>query len=292
MLVVGIIHRFFFLLLNKRKFDVIIIEKELVTFMPFFLEKMLLKGTKFILDYDDNIDARYQIGWAKVFLSKKIIKMAHLANKITVGNHWYMDFYKEVESSKIHFLPTVIDKDLYSGEISVGLKNKVLTIVWIGSISTVKYLESIDEVFVKLQSHYNVRLKVIGAKIKLNCAADFLEWDSSTEIKELKQSHIGIMPLENTQWEKGKCGFKLIQYMACGLPVVASYSVANSEIIESNCGFIARSSDEWYNYLSELLQSELLRTELGENGRTRIYEKYSYQTWAPVFNQLLNSVNS
>lgn len=291
MLVVGIFKRMVFLLFNRGNFDLIIIEKELVTFMPFFMERMLLRGCKFILDYDDNINARYQVGFVRIFLSDKIIKMGNIACGITVGNHWYMEFYEKVDQSKIYYLPTVINRDLYLKEKPVRQDNS-LKIVWIGSLSTVKYLKSIDQVLIDLQSKYNFKLKVIGAKIDLKCNVEFAEWNSRTEIDELMLSDIGIMPLEDTNWEKGKCGFKLIQYMASGLPVVASYSNANSEIINEDCGFIAKNQIDWYNHLSLLLSSPSLREHLGSNGRKRIYEHYSYQTWSPKFINVLKKVGS
>lgn len=291
MLGVGIIHRIFYLLLNRRKFDLVIIEKELVTFMPYFIEKMLLKGIKFIVDYDDNINARYQRGISRFFLSNKILRLADIADGITVGNRWYMDFYKEIDKTKIHYLPTVIDRNLYSFEIPSRPANDLLKVVWIGSLSTVKYLQNIDEVLVELQSKYNFILKVIGAKTDLKCKVDFVEWNSKTEIAELMSSDIGIMPLENTDWEKGKCGFKLIQYMASGLPVVASYSVANSEIINDDCGHIAQTNKDWFNSLSNLFSSAALRKTMGENGKDRIYENYSYQVWAPIFINVLNKIH-
>lgn len=290
MLGVGIVQRMLYLLLNRKKFDLIIIEKELVTFMPFFIEKFFLKGTKFILDYDDNINARYQYGLSKLFLSNKILKMADIAGGITVGNHWYMDFYKEINKNKIYYVPTVINRELYQFDSLNKLQNNKLQIVWIGSLSTVKYLQLIDEVLVKLQNRYNFVLKVIGAKIPLKCNVEFIEWDSKTEIIELRRSDIGIMPLEDTDWERGKCGFKLIQYMASRLPVVASFSIANNEIINEESGFIARNDQDWIDQLSLLLESESLRDKMGENGKNRIYKDYSYQTWGPKFLEILDEV--
>jgi glycosyltransferase involved in cell wall biosynthesis len=290
MTVTGIVGRIGYLLINKNKFDIIIIEKELVTFMPFWIEKFILRGSKFIVDYDDNINARYQTGWTRLFLSDKIVKLGKLANAITIGNHWYMELYKNIDSSKIHYLPTVVDSNLYSVTETIRQKDQPMAIVWIGSPSTVKYLKSIDDVLVKLQSQYNFTLKIIGAFIQLKCKTEFIEWSAATEITELKNAGTGIMPLENTDWEKGKCGLKLIQYMASGLPVVASYSIANKEIVQKDRGFIATTNNEWYDYLSQLLQSENLRSALGKNGKSRIAKDYSYQTWAPAFIKIIENV--
>ncbi|NDP28057.1 MAG: glycosyltransferase family 4 protein [Flavobacterium sp.] len=290
-LVFGILNRILYILFNKKKFDVIIIEKELVTFMPFFIEKILLKGSKIILDYDDNINARYQVGIAKYFLSRKILKLAKIANSITIGNNWYRDFYNGIDQNKIHYLPTVIDRDLYSQYKTEFMKEEFMTIVWVGSISTVKYLKKIDDVLVKLQTEFNFKLKVIGAKVDLNCNAYFVDWDAETEILELKKSDIGVMPLEDTDWEKGKCGFKLIQYLASGLPVVASNSPANIEIVFPNCGYIANNEKEWYDYLSILLSSAMLRRAYGISGKDRIFNYYSYQVWFSKFLDVIKLVD-
>ena len=286
----GILQRLIYLVLEKNKFDLIIIEKELVTFMPFFVEDLLLRGSKFIVDYDDNINARYQTGWAKLFLSEKVRKLAGLADAITIGNHWYLEIFKHAGPAKIHYLPTVIDSRRYSAATVTKQEKHPLTITWIGSPATVEYLQDIDNVLARLQFQYNFRLTVIGAAIQLKTNAHFVEWHQDTEITQLKQADIGILPLQNTAWEKGKCGLKLIQYMACGLPVVAAYSIANSDIVGQHCGFLAQTEDEWYNYLSQLLQSAGLRHTLGGNGKARVYKHYSYQTWGPVFVNLVKTI--
>lgn len=290
MLFIGILRRIGYLLLNKKKFDVIIIEKELFTFVPYFIEKFLLKGEKFILDFDDNISARYDIGLARTFLKNKITNLVRLSSATTVGNNWYRELFKSEDQSKIYYLPTVIDRELYGDESDKVIGMDDLNIVWIGSFSTVKYLKLIDNVLVNLQKVYNFKLIVIGAKVPLKCSANFVDWEASTEIMNIKKAQIGIMPLENTEWEKGKCGFKLIQYMACGLPVVASGSPANEEIVNSNCGFLANNNQDWLEHLSFLLANSSTRSNLGLNGRNRIFRDYSYQSWAPKFIEIVKNV--
>lgn len=272
-----ILKRIIFIIFNKKKYDFIIIEKELIMYCPYFVEYFLLRGTKYSLDFDDNPKAPYIKGFLKKLVYKnKIEKLIKNSIVTTVGNYWY---YEEFKSEKLSYLPTVIDIDKYNEKLNY--ESKEITIVWIGSKSTLKYLNIIKSPLEKLSKKYPIRLKVIGGKITFdNIKVEYVDWKEETESKEIEKSDIGIMPLEDTYWEKGKCGFKLIQYMACGLPVVASPAPANEEIvIHEQSGFIAKTDEEWYEYLEKLILDINLRKELGKAGKKRIQEKYSYQRW-------------
>lgn len=274
-LLIDIIKRIKYIISHKKLFDHIIIEKELIMFCPYILEKFLLKGCKYSLDFDDNPKYPYtKNSIVKKIYKNKIDNLVKNASFVTVGNKWY---YNEFDPKKIIYLPTVVDINKYKEKINY--KTKEITIVWIGSKSTVKYLNIIESILIELSKKYLIKLKIIGGEINFkNIKIECIKWSEENESKEIRNSDIGIMPLENTYWEKGKCGFKLIQYMACGLPVVASPAPANNEIIShEKDGYIANNEYEWYEYLEKLILDKELRRKLGNVGRKKIKKKYSYQ---------------
>lgn len=284
--IISVLKRFIYLLLLKKKYDLIIIEKELFPNMPFFIERLLLFNQKYSLDFDDYIAASYKNNKIKAFfLGNKIDKLSQNAKFVTVGNKWY---FEEIKSNNMVYLPTVVDINRYS-PLNIKEKEKEIVIVWIGSPGNAKYLYLIKDVLIELSKKYNFILKVIGAKIKIEgVKIREVKWSKSSEISELYSSDIGIMPLENSLWEKGKCGFKLIQYMGCSLPVVASDSPANNEIInDKKNGFITKDMNDWYNYLEFLIIKKDEREKMGEKGRDIVERKYSYQNWGRYYSQLI-----
>jgi glycosyltransferase involved in cell wall biosynthesis len=284
----SILKRVYFVLFQSSNYDLIVIEKELFPNVPYVIEKLLLKGKSYALDFDDYIATDYKLNnFKKLFLKNKIDKLSKGAKFVTVGNHWYFD---EIKSDNLIYLPTVIDLDYYSKTKKIHKKD-ITTIVWIGSLSTGKYLNLIIPVLQDLSKKYSIKIKIIGADITINDVnLDLVKWNESTEINELLSSDIGIMPLNNTLWEKGKCGFKLIQYMACAIPVVASPAPANEEIIENGVnGYIAHNEKEWYKYLEKLIIDPSLRENFGKSGRSKILSSYSYQVWGDKYCGYLKS---
>lgn len=275
-----IFRRILYLLFNIHKYKHIVIEAELFPHMGFGLDYFFIRKMKsFSLDFDDNISANYQ----NTLKKNKIPKLMKLANFVTVGNHWYFSEFK----GNLIYLPTVIDLNKYP--IS-NIHEKNLSIVWIGSPSTVKYLKIVENVLITLSLKHDFVLKIIGGNIKLNdkIKVENIPWNAETENRELADASIGIMPLENTYWEKGKCGFKLIQYMASGLPVVCSNLPANKEIVENTVnGFIADNEEEWFQQINFLLENPEICIKMGKESRKRIEQHYSYQIWGRKYANII-----
>ena len=284
----AIAKRVFFLMFFIKKYDLIIIEKELLPNIPYCIEKLLLGKKRYALDFDDYIATDYkQHPLKKLFLFNKIDCLSQNAKFVTVGNNWYFD---EIKSNNLIYLPTVISLAKYR-HIKSGSISKDTHIVWIGSPSTSKYLVLVQTVLEKLAKIYPIVFDVIGGDFdskKMHVNA--IKWESATEIVRLLDADIGIMPLEDSVWEKGKCGFKLIQYMACGLPVVASPSPANFDIVEHDVsGYIASNENEWYNFLEKLIVDPEKRKSFGLRGRKRVEEEYSYEVWGDRYCQIIKS---
>lgn len=287
--------RLIILLVKKNQYDVLIIEKELFPYLPYIIEKILLSNIKYTLDFDDAISVKYRNSKLKKnLLGEKINKLSKRAIITTVGNKWY---WNEIKFGNLKYLPTVINLNNYELN-KLNKSNDIPTIVWIGSPSTIKYLNIIVDSLILLHQNYKFKLKVIGSEIEIDgLEVECLEWNSEKELQYLSSSDIGIMPLEDTEWEYGKCGFKCIQYMASKLPVVATYSPANAEIIEDGItGFIVYDKSDWYEKLEQLIINKNLRETMGSNGRHRVESNYTYQVWGTryvsiVENQILNNIN-
>jgi len=161
---------------------------------------------------------------------------------------------------------------------------------WIGSPSTAKYLQMLASSLETLSALFPLRLRAIGGGgVRLpGVEVENLPWSELEEVSMLQGCDIGVMPLADTPWERGKCGFKLIQYMACRKPVVASPVGVNREIVVDGVnGFLASSHDEWVRALERLKSDPELRKTMGANGRRMVEEKYCLQVTAPRLHWLL-----
>lgn len=290
----------FFTLFTINNYDLIWIEKELFPYLPISIEKLLSKlGYKYIVDYDDAIFHNYDLSknmLVKLLLSNKIEKVMKYSSCVLVGNYYLAQRAKNANAKNIHIIPTVVDYIKY--EVEQKLPNEVLTIGWIGSPSTQKYLLDLKYVFKEIvETNKNVRLLLVGAHPNIsekieNIPVEVVDWDESTEVKNIKNMDIGIMPLVDGPWEKGKCGYKLIQYMACGIPVIASPVGVNKEIIEkSNSGFLADNDSEWIEYLNRLINSNQLRILMGSDGQLAVKNQYSLQSQSQRLAKLLKSLS-
>ncbi|MDP4181992.1 MAG: glycosyltransferase family 4 protein [Bacillota bacterium] len=290
-IMMDIFKRLSFLIKNRKNYDVLIIEKELFTNIPFFIEWIILKGTTYTVDYDDAISINYKRNRVKRLLFRnKIDKLTAGAAVTTVGNRWY---WNELKKASLEYLPTVVDLKSYNYKELTKTQNLTPIIVWIGSPSTVHYLKCVETAIKVLAQKHDFILRVIGANIELDgVKVQCFKWSQEMEFKLLYEADIGIMPLFDTIWEKGKCGFKLIQYMASSLPTVASSAPANEEItLQGKTGFIASHEEDWVNYLSKLIEDKELRAKMGVAARKRIEENYSYQIWGDRFVEIIEKLN-
>lgn len=282
----SILKRIYFVLFQTSNYDLIVIEKELFPNVPYIVEKLLLKGKVYALDFDDYIATGYKTNlFKRFFFENKIDKLARGAKFVTVGNNWY---FKEIKTDNLIYLPTVVNLENYP-IVKENYQTNMVTIVWIGSLSTGKYLQIVAPILRELSKKHLIKLKLIGVDVVVEgVACELIEWKEDTEVSELLSADIGIMPLDKTIWEKGKCGFKLIQYMACGLPVVASDAPANEEIIENGVnGFIAHNENEWYFSIEKLILNKSIREKFGKSGRRNIELNYSYQVWGERYCDIL-----
>lgn len=279
-------------LLFKKSYDLIWIEKEALPWFPFWIEWLLIRGKPFILDYDDATFHNYDQNTNKIlrfFFHNRLDRLMAKASLVMCGNLYLKERAIASGAENVVVLPTVINLKSYPIKRydDLPLKNKDFyqcRIVWIGSPSTQKYLRLIKMALQALAKKHNFILRVIGVDDLCipSVNIELFPWSEEKEAKLIRDCDIGIMPLFNTSWEKGKCGYKLIQYMGSGLPVVASPIGINKEIVcHGENGFLANNENEWIRSLETLLTNSALRSKMGLHGRQTVVKNYSLSVSAP-----------
>lgn len=271
----------FITLFSVNKFDKIVIEKELFPYFFSWFERILfLLKVEYIVDYDDAIFHNYDLNknaLIRILLKNKIKKVMKYSGCVLAGNQYLADKAKQSKAARVIYFPTVIDIDKYNPKSYNDNSTKAI-IGWIGSPSTFKYVKAITTVLSDLNEKHPFELHIIGATEPLGFdgTIKYLKWSEADEADLISNFDLGIMPLEDTPWEQGKCAYKLIQYMGCGLPVIASPVGANKEVINQGFnGYFAVDEKDWIEKLSLLIKDYSLRKQLGKNGRQKIERKYS-----------------
>ena len=277
-------------------FDVVWLEKETWPWLPAWLELPLLRGcTRLVVDYDDAVFHRYDAhsAWpVRALLGKKIDRIMQRANTVTAGNAYLADHARAAGSKNPQWLPTVIDLDRYPLKPPMQ-KEGAVVVGWIGSPSTADYLHEVSAALAPLQTAGRIRCVAIGARPDQLVGTPFQAepWHEDTEVAQLQHFDIGIMPLPDAPWERGKCGYKLIQYMACSLPVVASPVGVNAElVVQGENGFLASSPAQWAEAIRVLLDDAEMRHRLGQIGRQSVERTYCLQAQAPRLMEMFKQV--
>jgi glycosyltransferase involved in cell wall biosynthesis len=276
------------------KFDLLWIEKELFPWLPYWTESSWLDGPPAILDMDDAIFHNYDLSknlLVRSALGNKIDRLIARVNLVTVGSDYLAERATAAGAQRIERLPTVVDLDRYP--LRIGRQSYRCVIGWIGTPQTASYLFEVEGALAQLASSKIARTVLIGSgPISLRgVPTEIHSWFEDTEQEKVQLIDIGIMPLPDAPWERGKCGYKLIQYMASGVPVVASPVGANKQIIDHGVnGFLASTESEWIEYLSLLAASPPLRARMGAAGRAKVESQYCTRVIAPRLVDLIKSV--
>ena len=283
-------------LLRVRGADLLWVYAELFPYLPAAFERLAFAArVPVVYDFDDAFFHQYdetRRPLVRHMLAGKLEPLLRGAAACACGNAYLRD-YADRFCDRTTILPTVVDTDAYLP--AVGEKNGPVSIGWIGTPSTWNYVRPILPVLAELAAERDIRVRVVGAGAAAMAdrfgGLDLVDWREETEIAEVQRMDIGIMPLPDEAWARGKSGYKLVQYMACGLPVVASPVGVNAEIVaEGETGLLARTLDEWRRALATLLDDALLRRTMGENGRVRAEAHYSLKQCAPHMVELFRTV--
>jgi len=273
-------------LLFDQNYDLLWIEKEALPWLPTFVETFLYKqSVPYVIDYDDAVFHRYDQHtnfFIRSFLSKKIERIMVRSSLVVAGNQYIADYAQRAGAKKVEILPTVLDLSNYSIKETVDPSSYIIG--WVGSPITSRYINIATKALNIICQKPNVEFRAIGAfqKDLDEIPGKRVIWNSETESEELTRFDLGIMPLPDTPWERGKCGFKLIQYMASGLPVIASPVGVNCEIVDhGENGFLARDTKQWVKYFQLLIGNQELSQNMGSKGRKKVEDKYSLDVIAP-----------
>lgn len=281
---------------SLRDYDLVYVFREAAIFGPAWFEKRIAgRGLPMIFDFDDAVFVAYKSP-SNGYLSylkfpQKTATICRVSSHVMAGNQYLADYAKQFNEN-VTIVPTTIDTEKYRVVEKDGSDDAV-TIGWSGSFSTVQHLDTIREVLRDLAGEERFRLRVIGTpNYQLpGVETEAVEWRSETEIEDLRRIDIGLMPLPDDQWSKGKCGLKALQYMALGIPTVCSPVGVNSTIIrDGENGFLADGKDEWIEKLKKLIHSVELRKKLGLEGRKTVEETYSARVQAPRVFEIFKSV--
>ena len=274
--------RRFFLLFTIWRYDWIWVEKEVFPYLPAYAEWLLSKLKGYIVDYDDavfhNYDhSRFRI--VKWLMKNKIDRVMCYADLVWVGSPYLEERALRASAARIERLPTAIDSNRYRQKVYLS-DTPYVTIGWIGSPNTSKYLDEIINALERLHQAYSIKFLMVNGEKKLSFTGhlELVPWSERGEVDALLQMDIGIMPLPDSPWERGKCGYKLIQYMACGLPVIATPIGINRDIVHHGVnGYLASSEDEWVDYLGKLVTNAKTRQEMGKNGYALVQQSYTLE---------------
>lgn len=279
-------------LLRAGRFDFLWVHCELFPYLP--LEWLIkLSNRPVIYDYDDAIFHQYDHharGLVRKLLGKKLRPLLRHAQLALCGNPYLRD-YAAKHCRWTEIVPTTVDvQHLVPGP---GQHVGCPRLGWIGSPSTWPYCQPLLPLLGELVESKQLEVLIVGAQHARRGAFpfDFRDWSEASELADLQSMDIGVMPIPDEPWARGKCGYKLIQYMACGIPVVASPVGVNTEIVEHGVnGFLASSLTEWRDAIQRLASDPSLRGQMGQRGRAIVEERYSIQQHAPRMARLIHQV--
>jgi len=261
------------------RYDVVLVNREL----PVGGELLLRRNARVIFDFDDAL----HLG----LMPDHVAFMCRRAACTVVGNET-LAAEAVTHSSRVRVVPTLVDTDSYTVK-NPNAFGRVVRVAWLGSDLSIRetLLPHLD-VLARIQAITPFRLVVISrprppiAHPTLDWT--FVEWSPEVERRVSQYADIGIMPLQDTPYQRAKCGLKLLEYMAAGLPTIASPVGVNADILQrSGAGRAALTHDEWANALAELCDDPGLRARLGARGRSFCVEHYSIASWLPTWLAIL-----
>lgn len=268
---------------KAKEYDIIFIQREaFMTGTTFFERKLKETGKKIIFDFDDAVwlpnvsEGNKKFEWLKN--PSKTSQLISLFDLVIAGNNYLGDYARKFNKN-VWMIPTTIDTE-YHKRNSIIKKDEQICIGWTGSHTTIRHFEYAIPALQLLKEKFGNKIyfKVIGDNTYENKEIGIkgISWKLENEIADLSEIDIGIMPLPDTDWARGKCGLKALQYMALEIPCVMSPVGVNSEIVADGInGFLAKDSKEWIEKISLLIENPALRIKIGTEARRTVEDNYS-----------------
>ena len=283
-------------LLRREPADLLWIEYELLPWIPWALERPFAESrTPYVVEYDDAVFHRYDMGsrFVRAVLGTKLDRLMAASACVIAGNEYLATRARAAGAPRVEVIPSVVDLREYSedhaafeGREAAGAPagGRPFTVGWLGSPSTTRYVQLLSRVFARLAASGPLRVVIVGgAPVTMpGVQIEQRPWSKATEARDIAGFDVGVMPLEDSPWERGKCGYKLIQYMAGRVPVVASPVGVNAELaVPDVTGLLASSDDDWVACLGRLRDDPALRRRLGDAGRALVERRYSLDVATP-----------
>lgn len=301
--------RRFWTLCRAKRFDLIWMEKEALPWLPAAFELFLMRRMPYVVDLDDAWFLRYQKNPSTIIrclMAGKIDTVMRRAVAVVVGNEYLARRARHAGAKQVEIIPSVIDLNRYPRSLpatmnyyglmkNYALKSPVV-IGWIGTPITARYLLGVERAFRAIAATRAVELHVVGAaapEVFAGLPVKSIAWDKSSEIDIIRAFDIGIMPLDNTEWERGKCAYKLLQVMAAERPVVASPVGANCTVVQDGVnGFLADTTDKWQQELTVLIDDPDLRKRIGAESLRTIENRYTITRVLPQLAAVLTAASA
>lgn len=274
-----------------KKYDILFLQKSRPG--AFFLPFLRRQAKRIVYDLDDAImyrDSNASSPYSRT-RQRRFASMVKAADRVIAGNNFLADEARGY-NEKVTVVPTAIDMQNYT--VKEYRDTAKVTLGWLGSSSTLPYLERLKPVFEKLDGRYN------NVKLKIICDTFFdcenmpvvkENWSAEREIEQLRSFDIGLMPLQDDLWSRGKCGLKILQYYGAGVPVVCTPVGVNGDVVRDGVnGYWARTDKEWIEKLSILIEDAGLRQRMGMRGRELVNRSFSLEHCAPMIYDVLKDV--
>lgn len=287
-------------LLQGRNYDVVFVQKGILSTNWKGLDDLLgWANSRLIFDLDDLVYGKSVVEFRSPLLrafqdKNQTEKISSRARAVIAGNSYLKDLALRYNRN-VFVIPTPVDTNRFvPRRATPGRERGEVVIGWIGDPGGLTYVRLLEGVFRELSKRYPVRLKLIsrfGGEpfYRQGLRVDCVEWSYQNEVREMEDFDIGVMPLPDNDWARGKCSLKLLQYMAMGLPSVSSRVGNNTEIIEEGReGFLAHEPEEWIQKLARLIEDPSYGESMGEAARKKAVRNYSLEKMAPLLAQVLH----
>ncbi len=283
-------------LVRAVRYDVVFIHREAFPVGPAWFETLLSwTGKPYIYDFDDALFlpnvAEPNRPFGRFKCPGKVARIIRGSRVTVAGNTYLADYAKASGAREIEIIPTVVDTKNFVPR-RAGKDRETLVIGWIGSSTTIVFLEPCRRVFERVLEHCGsqARFLIVGGNLAdpLPAGVTCVAWSLESEIEQLQSFDIGIMPMPDNEWTRGKCAFKAIEYLAVGIPAVCSPVGMNREVVSEGInGFLPADEDAWVETICRLVEDNQLRERLGNNGRQTVERKFSVDLWAPVLERVI-----
>jgi glycosyltransferase involved in cell wall biosynthesis len=276
-------------------YQVVVVQREVFPFGPPLFERVIkLLNRNIVFDFDDAVYHPQTSEGNKAFLFLKSVnkprRVIKFSSLVIAGNR-ILAKYAKIVNSRVEIIPTPIDVAYYHPRQGHNSRRQVV-IGWIGSRTSAPFLFEVEEALRIVKSRFAEKVKIVvigGDTFRFqNLEAEYREWRLDEELQALQTFDIGLMPLPDNEWTRGKCGFKALEYMSMGIPAICSAVGVNRDIITHGVnGYLIESEGEWAPILTNLIQNSGLRNKIGRAAKQYVQKHYSLNQWADRYLQLL-----